>query len=408
VLNLVMDVQRRNPYPAYWLMRRMKPIVYLPKYDLWFVSSYEDVKRVLSDYSNFSSDFRRLMQPNPPPQTMRANLIAADPPIHTKLRALISRGFTRRTVANLEPRIEELANELLDEVLARGAMDLVRDLAYPLPVAVIAEMLGVPTEDRTRFKEWSDLVVRAADRVFEERESSEAFEDEANAGMPPEAMEMMGPYFRMIIEERRAEPRNDLISALIASEIDGERLTERDILSFASLLLVAGNVTTTNLITNAVQTLLHHPKQLARLREDMSLLPSAIEEVLRYRSPVQFMFRVAAKEGDLNGQRIKPGGRVIALIGSANRDAAKFPNPNTFDITRSPNPHIAFGHGIHHCLGAPLARLEAKVALSLLLDRTREIERVGWGPLPPSDGIILHGVKRLPLRFEAKPRVLVP
>jgi cytochrome P450 len=172
--------------------------------------------------------------------------------------------------------------------------------------------------------------------------------------------------------------------------------------------LVAGNVTTTNLITNAVQTLLHHPKQLARLREDMSLLPSAIEEVLRYRSPVQFMFRVATKEGDLNGQRIKPGGRVIALIGSANRDAANFPNPNTFDITRSPNPHIAFGHGIHHCLGAPLARLEARVALSLLLDRTHEIERVGWGPLPPSSGIILHGVKRFPLRFEAKPRLLVP
>jgi cytochrome P450 len=212
----------------------------------------------------------------------------------------------------------------------------------------------------------------------------------------------------MTIEERRAEPRNDLISALIASEIDGERLTEGDILSFASLLLVAGNVTTTNLITNAVQALLHHPKQFARLREDMSLLPSAIEEVLRYRSPVQFMFRVATKEVDLNGQRIKPGGRVIALIGSANRDAAKFPSPNTFDITRSPNPHVAFGHGIHHCLGAPLARLEAKVVLSLLLGRTREIVRVGWGPLPPSGSIILHGVKRLPLRFEADPTLLVP
>lgn len=224
--------------------------------------------------------------------------------------------------------------------------------------------------------------------------------------MPPEAMEVMGPYFRKIIEQRRAEPRDDLISALISAEIDGEQLTERDILSFASLLLVAGNVTTTNLITNTVQTLLQHPRELSRLRTDMSLLPSAIEEVLRYRSPVQFMFRVAAKDVELNGQRIKAGGRVIALIGSANRDAAKFSNPDTFDITRSKNPHLAFGHGIHHCLGAPLARLESKIALSLLLDRTQQIERVGRGPLPPSDGIILHGVKQLPLRFQPKPYIL--
>ncbi len=319
---------------------------------------------------------------------------------------LISRGFTRRRIAHLEPRIEQLTNELLDSVVARGEMDLVRDLAYPLPVVVIAEMLGVPPEDRIQFKIRSDMVVRSADRVFEERESSGAFVDEANAGMPPEAMEVMGPYFRKIIEQRRAEPRDDLISALISAEIDGEQLTERDILSFASLLLVAGNVTTTNLITNTVQTLLQHPRELSRLRTDTSLLPSAIEEVLRYRSPVQFMFRVAAKDVELNGQRIKAGGRVIALIGSANRDAAKFSNPDTFDITRSKNPHLAFGHGIHHCLGAPLARLESKIALSLLLDRMQQIERVGRGPLPPSDGIILHGVKQLPLRFQPKPYIL--
>lgn len=407
MLNAVMAAQKRNPYPAYWLMRHLKPVVHFAKHDLWFVSRYNDVKRVLSDYNNFSSDFRRLMHPNPPPQTMRASLITADPPVHTKLRSLISRAFTRRRIANLELHIEQLTNELLDSVVARGEMDLVRDLAYPLPVIVIAEMLGVPPEDRAQFKVWSDMVVQSADRVFEEQESSEAFDDEANAGMPPEAMEVMGPYFRKIIKQRRVEPRDDLISALISAEIDGERLTEHDILSFASLLLVAGNVTTTNLITNAVQTLLQHPKEFSRLRADMSLLPSAIEEVLRYRSPVQFMFRVAAKDVELGGQRIKAGGRIIALIGSANRDAAKFSNPNTFDIMRSKNPHLAFGHGIHHCLGAPLARLEAKVALSILFDRVQQIERVGRGPLPPSDGIILHGVKRLPLRFKAKPRVLV-
>jgi len=404
MLNLVLSAQRRNPYPAYWLMRRAKPLVHLSKFDVWFVSRYDDVKRVLTDHAHFSSDFRRMMNPMITSRRARASLIASDPPIHTKLRSLVSKGFTSRAIANLEPRIELLTHELLDQVIESGRIDLVRDLAYPLPVIVIAEMLGIPAEDRDRFKVWSDQVVRAADRVFEQQDAGADIGDE---DMPAEAMMSMGPYFHDIIERRRVEPRDDLISALIAAEIDGERLSERDLLSFASLLLVAGNVTTTNLITNAILTLLKHPQSLTQLKADMSLLPGAIEEVLRYRSPVQFMFRVTTGEVELGGQTIGPNQRVIALIGSANRDALKFAQPNVFDITREPNPHLAFGHGIHYCLGAPLARLEAKVALSIILQRLQNMERVGRGALPPTDAFILHGVKRLPLRFTPGPKRLV-
>jgi cytochrome P450 len=247
-------------------------------------------------------------------------------------------------VANLEPRIRQLTHEMLDRVVETGQIDLVSDLAYPLPVIVIAEMLGVPPEDRARFKAWSDEVVKSADGVILDREAAGEDDDMDMSDMAGS----MRPYFQEIIARRRVEPRDDLISGLVAAEIDGERLTEHDVLSLCSLLLIAGNVTTTNLIGNAMLTLLKHPEQMARLHADLSLLPNAIEEVLRYRSPVQFMFRVAAQDVELGGHPIQAGARVIAFIGSANRDESKFAHANQFDITRSPNPHLAFGLRVHY------------------------------------------------------------
>lgn len=400
MLNALLSLLRHNPYPFYTLLRRTKPIVHISKYDLWIVSQYEDVKRVMSDYEHFSSDFQQLMQSDELNRPNRISLISSDPPVHTKLRNLVSRAFTPKAVADLAPRIELLANQLLDEVMAAGTMDLVQDLSYPLPVVVIAEMLGVPSADRAQFKEWSEEVVKEADQIFAEQDQMQARARNDDMILVTEGME---PYLREIIARRRANPQDDLVSALIAAEVDGERLSEPDLLSFCSLLLIAGNVTTTNLISNAVLTFLKHPQVLQRIRSDLSLLPDAIEEVLRYRSPVQFMFRITAKETELGAHTIPAGQRIIALLGSANRDEGQFENAGQFDITRKPNRHLAFGHGIHYCIGAPLARLEAKIALTVLLERMYDFERVGFLPPQPGDALILSGPKHLPLRFKTKP-----
>lgn len=394
--------QRQNPYPAYRLLRRTKPLLRIARYDLWLATRYDDVKTILTDYRSFSSDFGAAMGGDRPRGVLERSIITADPPVHTKLRNLVSRAFTPRAIANLHGRIEQITHELIDASIEEGRIDLIGDLAYPLPVIVIAELLGIPAADRAAFKAWSDNVVAAADRVFERAPAQQAMH---NASDPSADM---APYFRTIIAQRRAEPRDDLITKLIEAEVDGEHLTEADVIGFATLLLVAGNVTTTSLIGNAVLTLLEHPQALAQLRADRSLLPGAIEEVLRYRSPVQFMFRITKQDVQLGGRTLGPNQRIVAFIGSANRDERVFPNAQRFDIGRSPNPHIAFGHGIHFCLGAPLARLETQVALNVILDRLPELARADRARLAPNDSPILHGVKQLPLRFTAGQRITTP
>ncbi|MDB4896024.1 MAG: cytochrome [Firmicutes bacterium] len=295
-------------------------------------------------------------------------------------------------MAALEPRIEAIANELLDQVEASGQLDLIQDLAYPLPVIVIAEMLGIPAQDRDRFKHWSDEITASADSLLGD---SGAHGQQAQAEM--------AAYFRDIIAQRRAQPQDDLISALLAAELNDEKLSEADVVSLCWLLLVAGNETTTNLIGNAVLSLLEHPEEFARLRSNPALLNTAIEETLRYRSPVQFMFRVTKVDAELGGQTIPAGSMVMAGIGSANRDEAKFSDPDRFDIARDPNPHIAFGHGNHFCLGAPLARVEARVALTAIFDRLGDLRRANDDQLVPPKGFAVHGVKHLPLLFTPKP-----
>lgn len=367
-----------NPFPRYRFMRESRPVYYHQQYGFWQVFCYDDVQQVLSDYTSFSSTFGGGGQWQNP---LGASLISIDPPRHRQLRNIVTQAFTPRSVARLSERITAIVNELLDRVAATGHMDIIDDLSYPLPVIVIAEMLGIPQEDRERFKVWSDAVVGATH----------------SEGGDPQAE--MSEYFLDMIQQRRREPEDDLISALLDAQIDGQHLNQRELLGFCILLLVAGNETTTNLIGNALLCFDEQPEVMEQLRSEPELVPGAIEEVLRYRSPVQFMYRRAVADITIRDQEIRAGQMVLAWIGSANRDEAQFPDPDRFDIRRTPNRHIAFGHGIHFCLGAPLARLEAKIALTILLERLHEIKRVPGIPLEATGSNVVYGVKHLPVTF---------
>ena len=368
-----------NPFPWYRFMRESQPIRYGPRYGGWQVFRYDEVLRVLSDYAVFSSAFGGQ-------GPLGSSLISMDPPRHRQLRNLVTQAFTPRAVAQLSGRITAIVNDLLDRVIAAGRMDVIDDLAYPLPVIVIAEMLGIPQEDRQRFKIWSDAVVGAS------------YPEEGN----PQAE--MSAYFLNMIEQRRHEAKDDLITALLNAQIDGQHLNQQELLGFCVLLLVAGNETTTNLIGNAFLCFDEHPEVMEQLRAEPALMPGAIEEVLRYRSPVQFMYRRAIADIALDGHNIRAGQEVLAWIGSANRDERQFPDPDLFDIKRTPNRHIAFGHGIHFCVGAPLARLESKIALTLMLERLQEIKRVRSVPLQATGSAVVYGVQHLPITFERSGR----
>ncbi len=368
-----------NPFPWYSMMRKTNPVHYYEQYGIWQVFRYDDVLRVLSDYAAFSSSFG-----GPGEDPLSNSLISMDPPRHRQLRNLVTQAFTPRSVARLSDRITTIVTELLDNVVAHGRMDIVDDLSYPLPVIVIAEMLGIPQEDRERFKLWSDAIVAGTS---------------AGGNNPQHEMSV---YFLNMIEQRRRDPEDDLISALLAAQIDGVHLDQRELLGFCILLLVAGNETTTNLIGNALLCFDEHPEVMEQLRVEPDLIPAAIEEVLRYRSPVQMMYRHAVADVTVGDKNIRAGQMIMAQIGSANRDEVQFPNADTFDIRRTPNRHIAFGHGIHFCLGAPLARLEAKIALTLLLERLQDIRRVRDIPLESMGSDIVYGVKHIPVTFRTR------
>lgn len=300
----------------------------------------------------------------------------------------MSQAFTPRAVDALEPRIAEIAGELLDKVSDAGSMDLIDDFAYPLPVIVIAELMGIPADDRDRFKRWSDLMVGQA-RAVEVQ------------GSPTRAavQRQMGEYFFSMIEERRRSPGEDLISRLLAAQVDGEHLDAMELLGFCALLLVAGNETTTNLLGNAVLTFLESPGLIEHLRSHREALPSAIEEALRFRSPVQSMYRVAAENTTLGGSDIPAGSRLVAWIGSANRDERQFSDSDKFTPERHPNRHLAFGQGIHFCLGAPLARLEARIALAAVLERLPGLAFHGDVALERMDSSIVYGLTHLPVAW---------
>ncbi len=370
-----------DPFPWYRTMRISQPVFYDKENQLWHVFSYDEALRILTDPITFSSEVpQRLLSEEERKNMGEPSILSLDPPRHRQLRALISQAFTPRTIARLASRITEIVNEHLDQVAASGRMDVIANLAYPLPVIVIAELLGLPAEDRAMFKHWSDIIV------------SPQQEEAAHAGKE------MGDYLRQVTDQRRVDSRDDLISALLAAQVDGEHLNEGELLSFYGLLLVAGNETTTNLIGNAIICFDENPQVMEQLRADPELLPGAIEEVLRYRSPVQRLIRVVTTNTTVGGQQVKEDELISPWIGAVNRDEQQFPNAEVFDIRRSPNRHIGFGHGIHFCIGAPLARLESKIALACMLERFSDIKRDRAIPLEriPATSAFF-GVQKLPI-----------
>jgi cytochrome P450 len=379
------------PYTWYRQMRETQPIYHDPDWGAWHLFRYADVARVLSDYTTFSSDESRYVPAEyRDTSPISSSILRMDPPRHRQLRNLVSQAFTPRMVAQMEPRIKEITNALLDQVAAKGEMDAIRDLAYPLPVTVIAELLGIPTELREDFKRWSDALV-SGDGEMTEEEQQALFQEIGG---------MFG-YFSHVLEERRAHPQNDLVSALLAAEVDGERLSDLELLGFCGLLLVAGNETTTNLIGNLILCLDENPGVVERLRANRVLVPGAVEEALRYYSPVKTMTRFVTTETTIGDQRIEAGQVIIPWFSAANRDEAEFPDADRFDIERESNRHLGFGRGIHFCLGAPLARLEVRTALNAMLDRLPGSWQVGDAPLEPIKSFIVFGTKNLPLTWGA-------
>ncbi|MCY4501215.1 MAG: cytochrome P450, partial [Alphaproteobacteria bacterium] len=355
----------------------------------WIFSRFPDVDEILRDWQRFSSDGRKAKRPGkrtviPDPGT--PSLLSLDPPDHRRLRGLVSKAFTPRAVNAREPHIRSLMHELLDGIEDLSGFDLMEAVARPLPVIVIAEMLGVPVEDRPRFRSWSD---RRA-RILEPTIGAEERADAVLAG------EDLNAYFVPLVRERRADPKDDILSGLAQAEEEGDRLDEDEMIALLRLLLVAGNETTVNLIGNGMLALLRHPEQLQRLRDDPALIPSAVEELLRYDSPVQLDLRRIVQDCDVNGFPVKRGEDIVVLIGGANRDPEQFEDPDGLDVGREGNSHISFGRGIHACIGAPLARLEARIAIEVLLERFSSIRLAG----PPAEfrsSIVLRGLEPLPV-----------
>ena len=375
-----------DPFPQYERMRATAPVFQDDHSGSWHVFRYDDVQRVLSEHATFSS---RMGGDNPSGtgQLFASSLITTDPPRHRQLRSLVTQAFTPKAVDALAPRIAGLTDELLAEIAGKGSADLIRDLAYPLPVIVISELMGIPSEDRERFKHWSDVIVSQT-RTLPASETQDSTTSE------------MVEYFLALIDQRRSRPGTDLISSLLAAEIDGQKLTVPELLGFCALLLVAGNETTTNLIGNAVLCLAESPGTLERLLSEPALVPQALEEVLRFRSPVQSMYRVAVADTVVGDHLIPAGAPIVAWIGSANRDGQQFQRAAEFDVDRNPNRHLAFGHGIHFCLGAPLARLEARIALEALLSRLPGLSVASGAQLERMDSSIVYGLKELPVTWQ--------
>jgi cytochrome P450 len=391
--------QRLSPFEFYSTMRRLNPVVYDEANSVWGVFRYGDVQSILGDYVTFSSANNTFSR------SLRPGLLQSDPPYHRILRGVIASAFTPMIVAKLEPHIDKIANETLDGIIEKGRMDLIDDFAYPLPVTIIAELLGVPIKDRELFHNWADMFHYAlnSEILRSSTESTGISNERDPTKNVARIQEEMDAYFNAIIEKRTQTPREDLISNLIRAQADGRHLSREEILTFCRVLLVAGHVTTFNLIGNTILSLLQNPQEFKLLQENHSLIGSAIEETLRYRSPVQAVNRIVTKNVKLGGQQIQSGQRIIAWIGSANHDESIFPDPERFDISRSSRqPNLGFGHGIHFCLGAPLARLEGQVVLRIILQRLQDLTLDGDGDkLQPIPSVFFHGVTHLPLRFQA-------
>ena len=394
VYNPFSAAMARNPYPIYAELRARAPVHRNRLLDAWVLSRHADVDAVLRDFRRFSNDQRKRdpvrRRRSTLPQIPYPTILFLDPPDHTRLRALVNKAFTPKAVADLEPRIRRMTRTLLDAAADPNGFDLMETLANPLPVMVIADMLGVPVEDRAQFREWSNQRARILEPTVGRREFRIA----------EEASKSLDAYFLSIIKARRIVPRDDIISALIHVEEAGDRLTEGEMLGLLRLLLVAGNETTTNLIGNGMLALLRHPEQLRALREDPGRIPAAVEELLRFDSPVQASLRLVLEDCEVNGIPLRRDDNVLLLNGAANHDPAVFDHPERLDIGRRENNHVAFGRGIHFCLGAPLARLEGRVAIEVLLERYPSLRLMSDRPAF-RNSIVLRGLEALPVRAAA-------
>ena len=390
-----------NPYPLYKQLREEDPVHWSEALDAWVLTRYDDVVAVLRD-QRFSAE-RRGARNRYAQAAMaaaeelggpvaRANtMLTADPPEHTRMRLQISKAFLPHAVEKLRPHVQDLADELLDAVKEPGRLDILLDLGYPLPIIVIAELMGVPTEHRDQFTRWSDDVVATLGGGFG---APDLLERGAQSGRE------LSDYFREVIADRRREPKDDLVSVLVAATDQGDVLSEDQLVATCVVALIAGNETTRNLIGNGMLALLRSPDQLEKLWQDPSLVESAVEELLRYAGPVQCTARVATDDVEIGGKTIEKGQLVFTMLAAANRDPDHFPDPERLDITRKNNHHVAFGSGIHSCLGQPLARLEAQIAFGTLARRIPN-PRLATDDLEWCPSFILRGVKSLPITFAA-------
>jgi cytochrome P450 len=379
------DFYTGDPYPTYQQLRATSPVHWNDDTKFWALLKYEDIRFVSSNPDMFSSA-QGITIPDPAQENpvQEGNLIFTDPPRHRQLRKLISSGFTPRQVTILDPKVREIVHGILDDVEPGSTHEFAEEIAAPLPTRLIAELIGAPAEDWERFRTWSDAAVGNADPEIE----LDSFV----------AMGELYEYFRTLIAARREEPRHDLLSVLVGAEVEGERLSDEDLLNFSFLLLVAGNETTRNLIALGTLALISHPEERQKLVDDPTLIPGAVEEMLRWNSPVTHMARTATTDVEIRGQLIKEGDIVVMLYGSANRDEEIFgDDAEEFKVTRNPNPHVAFGFGEHLCLGAALARLEARIMFEELLSRHPRLELVG--PVDRMRATMVPGVKRMPVRF---------
>jgi pimeloyl-[acyl-carrier protein] synthase len=380
-----------DPYPTYRRLRAEDPVHHSPL-GFWVLTRYEDVITALRDPRLAKEAIAAFVAARfgSPVPAMGLSMLDRDPPDHTRLRSLVSKAFTPRVVEGLRPRIQQIVDGLLDRAEDAGSMDLVEEFAYPIPVNVICEMLGVPVEDHERFKAWSLDIARGLDSVLLPPDSDVPRRSVASRNA-------LASYFRELIARRRTALRADMLSGLIAAEEAGDKLSENELLATCILLLIAGHETTVNLIGNGMLALLRHPDQLRRLRENPGLIGSAVEELLRYDGPVQRTARIPSEDVVIDGRSIAKGEMVMPFIGAADRDPAQFPDPDRLDITRGDNRHIAFGWGIHFCLGAPLARVEGQIAINTLVRRFPKLALATDTP-EFRQSLTLRGLKSLPVR----------
>ncbi len=390
----------QNPYSVYRQLREQEPVFWSPAWNAWIVTRFDDVMAVFKDPTNFSNAgrFTTFLSglPDGDGQDIEAvrsfyasGMLQSDPPTHTRLRPLVNAAFTPRRVEGMRSRIIEIVDGLLDERQAQGSMDVIRDVAKPLPALVISEILGVPSADQAQMIAWSDAIAGFQATATADRQRVEA---------GGRAINDLESYFRGLLADRLRSPQDDLLTALAAAEANGAKLSEAELLSMCTTMYVAGHETTRNMIGNALVCLFREPKALGALQDEPEKIPAAMEEVLRYESPIQRGWRRIAKDVSLRGRQLRQGQLIFMLLGAANRDPDQFDRPETFDISRPASRHIAFGMGIHFCLGAPLARIEGPVAVQALLRRMPKLapaeNRFDWNP-----SVHLRGVRTLPVTF---------